>query len=71
MKRSDRLGLISRVEAFNVPPGVVDLARRRTEFLLNRIVNWDMPIKQALANSYVQGMNDAMDVLVGQTRKLS
>lgn len=50
-----------KIVAFDVPAPIVDLAKRRTEFLLNRIAVWDMPLPLALANAYAVGMADAID----------
>lgn len=43
------------------PAGIIGVAKRRTAFLINRMANWDMPLKAALASAYLQGMTDAID----------
>ncbi len=74
MKATAREGLIARAakrghylsEPINVPFGVVDLARRRTAFAMDRMTNFDLPLRMALASAYVQGMNDAIEVLAAR-----
>ncbi len=36
--------------------------KRRTEFLLPLLANFDVPIRTALASAYAQGMNDTLDL---------
>ena len=50
-------------EPIEVPRGVVDLARRRTAFAMDRLMHYDFSLRMALASAYVQVMNDAIDAL--------
>ncbi len=47
---------------YDLPAPLVDLAKRRTEFLLPLLANFDVPIRTALASAYAQGMKDTLDV---------
>jgi hypothetical protein len=39
------------------------LAERRTEFLVNRLIDLNMPLKAALASAYLQGIIDAAETV--------
>lgn len=45
------------------PRPMVDLARRRTKFVIGPLVSLDFSLTEALACAYLQGMNDAIDTL--------
>lgn len=64
MKRERHLS-----ERVDVPRPIVDLAVRRSSFAAARMMNFDFPLRLALASAYMQGMNDAIDVL--STRETS
>jgi hypothetical protein len=52
----------AQVEAYSVPMKQRDLARRRTEFLIKQISDFDMPLRTALSSAYFQGMEDLFEV---------
>lgn len=45
------------------PASVVDLARRRSRFILGPIISLDVGLETALACAYLQGINDAIDAM--------
>ncbi len=45
-----------------VPEPMIDLARRRTDFLY-RHIQWGSPMHVILASAYIQGMNDMLDAM--------
>lgn len=53
---------MSKTEKYTVTKNQLDLAVRRTEFLMERLIKWDYPIRLALASAYFQGMADLMEV---------
>lgn len=57
---ANRIHLGTRWE---VEPGVVDIARRRTQFLLHPSHQTTTPLQQLLANAYLQGMADAAEAI--------
>jgi hypothetical protein len=48
---------------FHVERDVLDLAERRTEFLMNPVPVNILPLRRLLACAYVQGMRDAAESL--------
>lgn len=48
-----------------VPDAMVRLATDRTAFLLERYPLDSLPLPRALANAYLQGMQDAAEVAAG------
>jgi hypothetical protein len=61
-RHADRFGLDWRVSR-----GEVELAKSRTDFLVNRVLHFDMPLKLALANAWAQGVADAIEAVDGKT----
>lgn len=55
-----------RSERIDLPAPFVDLAKRRTEFLFNRMTYGDMSMRMVLACAYVQGMTDGVDALIAK-----
>lgn len=51
------------LETIEVSPPMLDLIRRRTAWIARDFVNFERSLKTALANAYIAGMNDAIDVL--------
>lgn len=49
--------------AYDLPPEMIDLARRRTEFLFRLMTYGDQPMRMILTSAYMQGMNDMFQVL--------
>lgn len=49
----------------DVPDAMVRLASERTAFLLERYPLDSLPLPRALANAYLQGMQDAAEVAAG------
>lgn len=49
----------------DVPDAMVRLASERTAFLLERYPLDSLPLPKALANAYLQGMQDAAEVAAG------
>lgn len=44
-------------------PAMRDLIRRRTAWIIRDMVGYERSLQTALANAYLAGMNDAIDVL--------
>jgi hypothetical protein len=52
-----------------VPAPMIDLAKRRTDFLFRYIQYGDRPMREILASAYMQGMNDMFDVIERRIRR--
>lgn len=52
-----------------IPAPMIDLAKRRTEFLFRYIQYGDRPMREILASVYMQGMNDMFDVIERRLNK--
>jgi hypothetical protein len=46
-----------------VPTAMIDVAKRRTEFLFRYMHYGDRPLREILASAYMQGMTDMFDVM--------
>jgi hypothetical protein len=54
---------MAALESIEVTPAMRDLIKRRTDWIVRDYANFDRPLRVALANAYIAGMNDAIDVL--------
>lgn len=54
------------LETVVVTPQMRDMIRRRTDWIVRDFVYFERSLKTALANAYIAGMNDAIDVLAGR-----
>jgi len=52
-----------KLKRITVTPGMRDMIRRRTDWIAHDFLSFDRSLKTALANAYLAGMNDAIDVL--------
>lgn len=59
------------LEIIEVSNSMRDLIHRRTKWIGKDFVNFNRSLETALANAYVAGMNDAIDVLYINTQKSS
>jgi hypothetical protein len=59
-----------RYERFEVPRQFLDLARRRTEFLVHVMRLGKTPLHSVLAFAYLQGINDAVQAIDHQRKRL-
>lgn len=52
-----------RLQRVDVPPNVVELAFRRTEFALYGVYRFNHTLREALANAWLQGLYDMQDAM--------
>jgi hypothetical protein len=50
-------------EKYDVTAKERDLAERRTAFLIKRLIDFNIPLRTALASAYFQGIIDASDLI--------
>jgi hypothetical protein len=61
-KRSQKFSHQYEIESYEITREMLDIAKRRTRFVIGLMTYYEFPISILLANAYMQGMNDAFDV---------